>query len=89
MGMSYLQYIGYFLIAIFAMILLAKFFLWPLKILLKLIINGALGVIILLIVNLVGANFNFFIGINAVTALIAGFFGIPGVIFLILFKVLF
>lgn len=87
--MGYFWYAGCFLIAIILFILLAKFFLWPLKVVIKLIINGALGVVILLLVNLIGANFNFFIGINAVTALIAGFFGVPGVIFLILFKLIF
>lgn len=83
-----LQYIGYFLLAVVIFIILAKFFIWPLKILLKLIINGALGVVILLLINYFGTMyFNFYIGINAVTALIAGFFGVPGVIFLILFKI--
>lgn len=82
-----LQYIGYFLLAVIIFIVLAKLFVWPLKMLLKLIINGALGVVILLVVNYFGTMyFNFYIGINAITALIAGFFGIPGVIFLILFK---
>jgi inhibitor of the pro-sigma K processing machinery len=87
--MGYVQYAGYFLIAVLFFIILAKFFLWPLKIVVKLILNGALGIIILLVVNLIGASFNFFIGINIVTALIAGFFGVPGVIFLILFKLIF
>lgn len=87
--MGYIQYAGYFLIAVLIFIILAKFFLWPLKIVVKLILNGALGIIILLVVNLIGANFNFFIGINFATALIAGFFGVPGVIFLILFKLVF
>lgn len=83
-----IQSMGYFLIAVVIFILLAKFFIWPLKILLKLIVNGALGIVILLLVNYFGTMyFNFFIGINALTALIAGFFGVPGVIFLILLKV--
>lgn len=87
--MGYIQYAGYFLIAVLGFLILTKIFLWPLKLLLKLILNGALGIIILLVVNLIGANFNFFLGINVVTALIAGFFGVPGVIFLILFKLIF
>lgn len=82
-----IQSMGYFLIAVVIFVILAKFFIWPLKILLKLIFNGALGIIILLLVNYFGTMyFNFFIGINALTALIAGFFGVPGVIFLILLK---
>ncbi|MEW9097202.1 MAG: pro-sigmaK processing inhibitor BofA family protein [Clostridiaceae bacterium] len=82
----FLEYIGYFLISIIGLILIVKIFSWPLKMLIKLIINGVMGVILLLLINTVGSLFNFSIGINAVTAIIAGFFGVPGVIFLILFK---
>lgn len=74
------------LVAIFILFLIVKLFAWPLKILFKLIINGVLGAILLVLVNFVGKYFNLFIGINAATALIAGFFGVPGVIFLIVFK---
>ena len=80
------QYIGYFLIAIVGLYILVRVFSWPLKILFKLIVNAVLGVILLVIVNLIGRYFGFSIGINAITALIAGFFGIAGVIFLIIFK---
>lgn len=76
----------YFLIALVGLYLIVKLFAWPLKILLKLLINCVLGVILLVLVNLVGRNFGIVIGINAVTALIAGFLGVPGVIFLIIFK---
>lgn len=81
-----MEYMGYFLIAIVLLFIIVKLFSWPIKILVKLIINGVLGAVLLFLVNLVGANFNFAIGINWATALIAGFFGIPGVIFLIIFK---
>lgn len=81
-----LEYIGYFLFAILLLFIVVKIFAWPLKLLIKLIINGVLGVILLFIVNLIGSYFNFFIGINIWTALIAGCFGIPGVAFLIIFK---
>ncbi|MBU5486510.1 pro-sigmaK processing inhibitor BofA family protein [Clostridium sp. MSJ-11] len=82
----FLEYIGYFLISIIGLILIVKVFSWPLKMLIKLIINGVMGAVLLLLINTVGSLFNFSIGINAVTAIIAGFFGVPGVIFLILFK---
>lgn len=80
------QYVGYFLVSILGLYILVKIFSWPLKILIKLVINGFLGIVLLVIVNMIGHYFNFYIGINAITALIAGFFGIPGVIFLIIFK---
>lgn len=55
----------------------------------KLAINGIIGVIMLAIVNFFGASFGITIGINIFTALIAGIFGIPGVIIMVLFKMFF
>jgi len=80
-----MEVIIYFLIAIVGMFIVVKLFSWPLKILGKLILNGALGVILLLLFNFVGGFLDLIIPINAVNALIAGFFGVPGVIFLIIF----
>lgn len=80
------EYMGYFMIAIILLFLVVKILGKPLILLLKLILNGILGVILLVVVNLIGSYFAFHIGINAITAIIAGFFGIPGVIFLIIFK---
>jgi pro-sigmaK processing inhibitor BofA len=80
------EYIGYFLVAILGLYILVKVFAWPLKLLFKLIINAVFGVILLVLVNFIGQYFNFYIGINAITAVIAGFLGVPGVIFLIIFK---
>ena len=78
----------YFLVAIVAMVIVVKLFSWPLKILAKLILNGVFGVLLLLLVNFVGDYVGISIAINAVTALITGFFGVPGVIFLIIFVTL-
>ena len=82
------QYIGYFLLAIIALFLFGKLFALSIKFIIKLILNGVLGVVLLFVVNFIGAYFSFSIGINVWTALIAGFFGIPGVIFLIIFKLI-
>lgn len=75
----------YGIIGIFILLFILKIFKWPLKILL----NGIFGVILLYIVNLIGASFGLHIGINIVTALIAGILGIPGVIALIIFMMIF
>lgn len=74
------QYLIYGLAGIVILFLLIKLLKWPMKIL----INGILGVVILYIVNLIGTSFNFSLAINPITALIAGFLGIPGVIVLII-----
>ncbi|MDP4146391.1 MAG: pro-sigmaK processing inhibitor BofA family protein [Bacillota bacterium] len=79
----------YFLIAVVVLFIIVKLFSWPIKMFFKLLANAVLGAILLIIVNIVGAYFHFYIGINIITALIAGVFGVPGVVFLIIFKLFF
>ena len=76
----------YFTIALVGIYLVVKIFSWPIKMLVRLLVNGILGAVFLLLVNFVGSGFGISLGINAFTALIAGFFGVPGVIFLIVLK---
>ena len=70
-------------------IVILYLFLKLLKLPMKILINGIVGVIMLYITNFIGSYFNFGIEINAISALIAGFMGVPGIIFLILFKLFF
>ena len=72
----------YALIGLALLFLIIKLLKWPLKIL----INGILGIILLYIANIVGSYIGFVLPINAISALVAGFLGIPGIIFLILFQ---
>lgn len=53
---------------------------------LKLLWNGICGVILLWLFNLVGGIFEAVIPINFVSALVAGFFGVPGVIVMLLMQ---
>lgn len=66
--------------------LVGRMLLMPLKLIFRLIYNGAVGGLMLWLLNLAGAYIDFHIAINPATALIAGFLGIPGVILLILLK---
>ncbi|MBP2632068.1 MAG: pro-sigmaK processing inhibitor BofA [Firmicutes bacterium] len=84
-----LSVIAAYVVGIVAIYFIGKMFLMPVRIIWKLIYNGIIGGIMLWIVNFVGASFGFSIGINFISALVAGFLGIPGVILLILFKVMF
>ncbi|MDO5039083.1 pro-sigmaK processing inhibitor BofA family protein [Clostridium sp.] len=77
-----IELIIYGIIGIIILYVLLKLLKWPIKLLL----NGICGVILLYIINLIGVNFGIHIGINIITALIAGIFGIPGVIAIILFQ---
>jgi inhibitor of the pro-sigma K processing machinery len=76
----------FFIVGIVLLFLIGKIISLPIKILWKLIVNAILGGVLLLIFNFVGSLVNLSIAINFWTALIAGFFGIPGVIFLAIFK---
>lgn len=79
---SIIIYLG----CIIFLFLIGKFFIIPLKIIMKIIGNSILGGILIFIVNLIGGMFNFHIGLNVVTAIVTGILGIPGVILLVLLK---
>ncbi len=55
----------------------------PLKVIVRLTYNAIVGGILLWLVNLAGGFFGLSVAINPVTALVAGFLGIPGVVLLI------
>jgi inhibitor of the pro-sigma K processing machinery len=59
------------------------------KAILKLVYNALIGAVVLLAINFIGGFFNFHIALNAVTALITGILGAPGVVLLILLKYMF
>jgi inhibitor of the pro-sigma K processing machinery len=71
------------LFLLFVLYLLGSILLKPLKLIFKLVVNSLLGVVLLWVFNFIGAIFNFFIPLNVVTVLIAGFLGLPGLILLI------
>ena len=71
--------------AVLLLFLLGKIFLWPLKLILKLVVSSVIGGVILLAVNLAaGAIGLVLIPLNLITALVVGVLGIPGVILLLL-----
>ena len=60
----------------------------PIRLVMKLLINAAMGFVILFLVNFFGDFFGISITANFFTAVITGFFGIPGVLFLIILSIL-
>ena len=66
-----------------AVYVLVKILAAPVKLIVKLILNAAVGFGLLFLANFAGGFFNFAIPVNLITCLVAGFFGIPGVIFLV------
>ncbi len=77
-----------FLACIFLILIFGRLFLVPLKHIFKIILNSILGAIILYIINLIGSLFNFYIGINIFTCLTVGLLGIPGVICMVLIRLI-
>ena len=74
---------------VFALYVLLKIVMAPIKWIFKLLLNTLSGFILLFLANLIGGFFNFSLSINLISCLISGVFGIPGVIFLVMLKLLF
>lgn len=77
-----------FLACIIFLFIFGKIFIIPLKSILKLVINSVLGGILIYIINLVGMNFGFHIGLNLLTAIIVGLLGVPGAALLVVLKII-
>ena len=75
---------GVLILAAIAVIVVAKLLAWPVKKIIKLAINAFIGVIMIYLVNTFGEGIGISIPFNIVTALVAGIFGVPGVIVLII-----
>lgn len=82
-GMEVIIFLAY-AAGLLIIFLLAKFFAFSGKVILKIIINSICGGIILIVINLIGANFGIHLPINVVTGFGIGTLGIPGIILLYL-----
>ena len=65
-----------------------RIFIVPLKKILKLVLNSILGGVVIFIINLIGASFGFHIGLNFLTSILIGLLGLPGVVCIIVVKLL-
>lgn len=72
-GLVLLYVIGYILLV-------------PIKIILKLILNGIIGGLVLVVLNFFGSFLQLYIPINPFTALITGLLGIPGILMILFLK---
>jgi len=76
-------------VLVFALVLLFKLLKRPIKIIFKLLLNTLLGFVILIIFNFLGGFVDFSLDINFISAAVTGILGLPGVILLVLLKLLF
>ena len=74
--------------AICFLFLIGKIFILPIKSVLKLVINSCIGGLLIYLINLVGGLFSFHIGLNYITAIFTGILGVPGVVLLVILKVI-
>lgn len=77
-----------YLACIIFLFILGRLFIVPIKKILKLVFNLILGGIVIYIINIIGANFGFHIGLNIVNSIVIGILGLPGVVCLIIIKLL-
>lgn len=82
------QEIIIFLACICFLFLIGRIFIIPIKKILKLVFNSILGGCLIYVINLVGVNFGFHIGLNLFTCILVGTLGIPGAVVLILIKLI-
>ena len=71
-----------YIFAIIILVVIGKLFLFPIKILTKLVVNAMLGGITLVLVNYIGGFWGLHLAFNIVNAIIVGVLGVPGVILL-------
>ena len=76
-----------FIACILVLIVFGKSFLMPIKKTIKLVVNSAVGALIIFIINLVGTSFDFHIGLNIINSIIVGILGVPGAILLVIIKI--
>ncbi len=76
------------IIGVLIILAFGKALLLPLKTIIRLVINGILGGIVLLVINLIGGPLGFTLSLNAVSALVVGILGLPGLILLVILKFL-
>ncbi|MDD3396380.1 MAG: pro-sigmaK processing inhibitor BofA family protein [Acidaminococcaceae bacterium] len=71
-------------IAFVVLFLVVKFF----SLSFSLVWNGLVGVVMLWLLNMVGGLIGIHLEISVITALIAGFFGIPGIVVMLIYNLI-
>lgn len=77
-----------YLACICFLLIFGKVFIVPIKKILKLVINSILGGVAIFLINLIGGIWGFHIGLNIFTSILVGLLGLPGVVCLVIVKLL-
>jgi len=74
------------IVGLLIIFILGRMFLTPMKAVLKLLYNGVIGAVALVVVNLAGSLINYHIALNVFSAFTVGLLGVPGLFLLIALK---
>lgn len=77
-----------YLACICFLFIFGRIFIIPIKKILKLLINSVLGGITIFLINFIGGYFGFHIGLNIFTSILVGILGLPGVVVLVITRLL-
>ena len=66
-----------YLACVCILLIFGRLFILPIKVITRLLINSILGIILLYIINWIGAGVSFHIGINWITIAVVGLLGAP------------
>lgn len=72
--------------ALLALYIICKLFTLPIRLFFKLLYNGVIGGVLLWMINFIGAYVHFSVPLNPITAVVAGFCGLPGVAAITLYQ---
>ena len=74
---------------VLSMVVVIKILAAPVKLVFKILMNAPTGFVLLIVANIISGFFDFSLPIDFINCLVSGVFGIPGVAFLIVIKLLF
>ena len=77
-----------YLACICFLFIFGRVFIVPIRKILKLVLNSVLGGIVIFLINLIGGTWGFHIGLNIFTSILIGLLGLPGVVCLVIIKLL-
>ena len=77
-----------YLACICFLFIFGRVFIIPIKKIMKLVLNSILGGLTIFLINIVGSNFGFHIGLNIFTSILVGLLGLPGAVCLVIVKLL-
>lgn len=70
------------------LIIFIRVFIIPIKKIFKLVFSSVIGGFVVFFINIIGILFEFHLGLNVYTSVIGGLLGIPGIICMVLLKLI-